>query len=53
MNTQIGKCKIIEHSINVDGAKPIREGLRKYSMDQKEEISRQVQDLLQAGAIEN
>ncbi|EZG43157.1 putative retrotransposon protein, partial [Gregarina niphandrodes] len=50
--TRVGRCKVLEHRLDTGDSKPIKQGTRRYSPEQKQEIQRQVQDLLAAGAIE-
>ena len=50
--TKVGNCKILKHRIDTGNATPVRQANRRYSPEQRQEIVRQVQDLLQVGAIE-
>ena len=42
----------MKHSIDTKGAHPIRQPLRRFSLGQREEVEKQVDDLLQRGLIE-
>ena len=48
----IGRTTRVKHSIDTGGAAPIRQPLRRSSPQQREEVERQVQELLAKGLIE-
>ncbi|EZG44015.1 RNA-directed DNA polymerase [Gregarina niphandrodes] len=50
--TKLGQCQLLEHAIDTGDHPPVKQGMRRYSPEQKEEINRQVQDLLSVGAVE-
>ncbi len=50
--TELGKCTVIEHTIDTEGAAPRAEKPRKMSPQKQQEAQRQIQELLEAGAIE-
>ena len=51
-DTQLGMCNVDVHRIDTGDANPIAERPRKLSPMKHKEVQRQIQDLLNAGAIE-
>ncbi|XP_072016508.1 uncharacterized protein [Amphiura filiformis] len=48
----LGRTSLVKHSIDTKGAHPIRQPLRRLPLGQREEVEKQVADLLQRGLIE-
>lgn len=48
----IGRTNYVQHSINTGDTRPFRQAHRRYPAQQREEIDRQVRDLLKQGLIE-
>ncbi|XP_072016489.1 uncharacterized protein [Amphiura filiformis] len=48
----IGRTKLVQHSIDTQGAQPIRQPLRRSSPEQRTEVERQVAELLDKGLIQ-
>ena len=47
----IGRTKLVKHTIDVGGARPIRQPLRRSSPQQRAETEKQVKELLETGMI--
>lgn len=50
-NNRLGFSSLVEHRIDTGDAAPIKEQLRHFSFWQQQEIAKQVQELLEIGAI--